>query len=586
MNSNTGLSILTGQEIIKGDFDDEEKSKIYEAYNNIKHIIEYEKDFNQMGLKQYKRIISKIDKKLKNEKFDSETINLLKKSRRTIFIIISPPSRFKHIDSVFIDSILKEEGKWVILDGIEMAPSQIPEKIAPLCGENPELSIFESGKGIYITSNNIKKNFQLFIIYNPFNKGSKILDPVLFNKCVSFTLPSIDKSQSDSATIIYNSIKFKKTTNKNAWNKISSKLAASHILSTKISENHLDQMVCGIKFTPRNLAFLTTDRNKNKFNDNDEKETVKWIKSVLTFYYFNSFKDKDKIDKNDKNDKNDINTKEKFKNVIYEEFKKEQKLILNVNDIGEEEMFPEIVKCLLEIQIASINIENKYNFDFGKFVTFCLEVPIDQTNLEYIKIQIKDTLNLLDVSDLNEEALFSFYQIKLVEKFYNELLENIGAIKVENKGKKLNSNELLKINILKPILLKFRLLEALCNRGKENFGFGLNPVFYVPEINQLILKLEMLLLNKDKKALKDFVVFCKEYHYFIKYITIIFPFNLFNKECEKSEKKDFEVFYYYLKLMVEYYKNKTNFCFIFDEEEISFIFEEKQYDRIFFSSIT
>ena len=35
-----------------------------------------------------------------------------------------------------------------ILDGIEMAPSQIPEKITSLCGENPELSIFESGKGI------------------------------------------------------------------------------------------------------------------------------------------------------------------------------------------------------------------------------------------------------------------------------------------------------------------------------------------------------------------------------------------------------------------------------------------------------
>lgn len=64
-----------------------------------------------------------------------------------------------------------------------MAPSQIPEKITPLCGENPELSIYESGKGIYITSDDIKPNFQLFIIYNPFNKGSKILDQILFNKC-------------------------------------------------------------------------------------------------------------------------------------------------------------------------------------------------------------------------------------------------------------------------------------------------------------------------------------------------------------------------------------------------------------------
>ena len=51
-------------------------------------------------------------------------------------------------------------------------------KIAPLCGENLELSIFESGKGIYITSKNIKENLQLFVVYNPFNKGSKMQDPV------------------------------------------------------------------------------------------------------------------------------------------------------------------------------------------------------------------------------------------------------------------------------------------------------------------------------------------------------------------------------------------------------------------------
>jgi midasin (ATPase involved in ribosome maturation) len=111
--------------------------------------------------------------------------------------MISPTSRLTHIDSVFIDSIAKDKGQWVILDGIEMAPSQVPEKITPLCGENPEISIFESGKGIYITSKDIKENFQLFIIYNPFNKGSKILDPVLFNKCISFTLPSKDNSKSD-----------------------------------------------------------------------------------------------------------------------------------------------------------------------------------------------------------------------------------------------------------------------------------------------------------------------------------------------------------------------------------------------------
>ena len=575
MNSNTGLSILTGQEIIKGDFDDDEKSKICEAYTSIKKLIKYNKDFNDMELKHYKKIISKIDKKLEKGNLDEKTIDLLKKARRTIFIIISPPSRFTHIDSVFIDSILKGKGQWVILDGIEMAPSQIPEKIAPLCGENPELSIFESGKGIYITSKDIKDNFQLFIIYNPFNKGSKILDPVLFNKCISFTLPSIDNSQPDSATIIYNSMKLKKSTNKNAWNIISSKLAASHMLSAKISENHLEQMVGGIKITPRNLAFLTTDRNKNKFDDNKVDETVNWIKSVLTFYYFNSFMDPSS-DK--KKEKTDNYTKEQFRNEIYEEFKKNQKLILTANDISEEEKFPEIVKCLLEIQISSINEITEYNFNFGQFVSLCLEVPIEQANLEYIKNQIEDTLNLLSSSNLKEESLFSFYQIKIVEKLYNELLENIGVIKVENKGKKLNSDELLKINVLKPILLRFRLLEGLTNKGKDNFGFCLNSVLYIPEINQLILKLNNLLLKKNKSALKEFVAFCKEYHHFLNCVLTIFPFNQFNKECGGT---DFEVAFNYIKFMVEYYKNKTNFSLIFDNEEFSFIFEEKQFDRIF-----
>jgi len=73
-------------------------------------------------------------------------------------------------------------------------------------------------------------------------------------------------------------MKLKKSTNKNLWNILSSKLASSHMLATRISENHLEQMAGGIKITPRNLAFMTTDRNKCKFDDNKVDETVNWIK--------------------------------------------------------------------------------------------------------------------------------------------------------------------------------------------------------------------------------------------------------------------------------------------------------------------
>ena len=59
MNSNIEISILTGQEIIKSDFDENELLQISEAYNNMKNIIGNEKEFVDMNLKDYKEIISK-----------------------------------------------------------------------------------------------------------------------------------------------------------------------------------------------------------------------------------------------------------------------------------------------------------------------------------------------------------------------------------------------------------------------------------------------------------------------------------------------------------------------------------------------
>ena len=58
-----------------------------------------------------------------------------------------------------MDSI--KDGNLVILDGIEMTPSQIPEKNIFTLRENPKLSIFESGKDINITSKDINPNFHL-----------------------------------------------------------------------------------------------------------------------------------------------------------------------------------------------------------------------------------------------------------------------------------------------------------------------------------------------------------------------------------------------------------------------------------------
>ena len=114
-------------------------------------------------------------------------------------------------------------------------------------------------------------------------------------------------------------------------------------------------------------------------------------------------------------------------------------------------MFPEIVKTLMEIQIDSTSESTQFNFNFGDFVRLCLEVPIQQSNLEYIKNQIDDTINLLNNSCLSKESFFSFYQIKIVGNLYKELLDNIGEIKAEHKGQKINSDALINIKSLSNI---------------------------------------------------------------------------------------------------------------------------------------
>ena len=55
----------------------------------------------------------------------------------------------------------------------------------------------------------------------------------------------------------------------------------------------------------------------------------------------------------------------------------------------------------------------------------------------------------------------------------------------------------------------------------------MNPILYMPEINQLFLKLNSLILKKNKLALKEFVSFIFENHHFLNVIETIFPILLY-----------------------------------------------------------
>jgi hypothetical protein len=135
---------------------------------------------------------------------------------------------------------------------------------------------------------------------------------------------------------------------------------------------------------------------------------------------------------------------------------------------------------------------------------------------------------------------------------------------------------LLTINDIKPIILKFRLLELLTLNEGKNFGYKMTTIFYRNDINQLIYQLKTLIIKKNKDALQKFISFCYDHQHFIEYIGTIFPYNQFNKNCIGS---DFKITVFYIELLIKLYENKTNFYFIFDHMEFNFIFEKKQNNR-------
>ena len=114
-------------------------------------------------------------------------------------------NRFIHQDSELIIGI--KTGKWIALYGIEMASSQISEKLSSLCSEVPILNVFESGhEDLNFDSSNIDSNFRLFIVFNPSSQNAKKIDQSLFIKCIKFTLTSIDSSPRDATTMLYESM--------------------------------------------------------------------------------------------------------------------------------------------------------------------------------------------------------------------------------------------------------------------------------------------------------------------------------------------------------------------------------------------
>ena len=260
LTSNSGISIITGQDIIKAEIDENEKNILKNNFKKIKKLIDDNRHFKDFKEDEYPSILTrivdklKINKKIHNlKKEDKEKLIEAKNSIKNIVLL---SGRLAHKKSSFIRAA--EKGGWVFLDGIEMGHSILIDTISSLCNENPQLNVLGSEEKISLNKDNIAQNFKFFLTFNPSNLGKKTINKNLYNSCARFSLTSLDCFTSDSTLVLYN-CRYENNINPKLWGKICSKLAFCHKINVEKSELFLNSMAGGIKFSPRHLTFLGFD---------------------------------------------------------------------------------------------------------------------------------------------------------------------------------------------------------------------------------------------------------------------------------------------------------------------------------------
>lgn len=134
MNSNTGLSIFSKDIIINKILSKEDENALLNIYEDIKKYIN-SKEHTPLNILYFKKIIKQLSEKIKNNKINVDIKNLLIKAKKEISLIISPVRKFNRKNSEFINAL--KEGYWVLIDGIDLAPKELIEKIVDLNGDNP-----------------------------------------------------------------------------------------------------------------------------------------------------------------------------------------------------------------------------------------------------------------------------------------------------------------------------------------------------------------------------------------------------------------------------------------------------------------
>ena len=287
---------------------------------------------------------------------------------------------------------------------------------------------------------------------------------MFLNKCITFTLATMDSDIESSAQIVYGFIKNSNKINETLCKQISSKVAKIHQEMNKKILMNQEFFSGGVEFTGRIIKYISEELSKSE----DENDLCQHLVNAFYLNYLNSI-----------NNKNDINNVKEIKNIIKENLKK-----TNINfDTGENNIFikyPEIFKILNNIQDIAKEKINNYDFNFSNYLELIKKVEI--SDLYSIYSYNEEALKILDtfVGDSMQKKIkyFHFYSLVIIQK----LMKNVLDYANNNPNYNLidfslnDEEELLSKSILIKEISKFNLVSKLECELKD-FNISQNYIY-------------------------------------------------------------------------------------------------------------
>ena len=369
MNKDNDISLLTKRYVFKNY---EEKEEI-EIKNVINEILGNSDDNN--------RDLQEITKKLMEA-----DLNNLDENKKKKFEELKSKFKFIHRFKYDKSNILKavEEGEWILLDGIENAPSSIIEKVTLLCGDKPELNLYESGQ----KSIEPAKGFHLFMTYNPnrINHNDSISN-ILLDKCLIYYLDSFLNSRQAISQIIDGFlVNSNYSINMDLIQAISSKISNIHNKINNKIKNEEE------KISERSLIKFCQNWTDIKGN---KKDLPSFLKNNFLYFYFPS---------------GNIEVfNQMIDDTIVEEGIEFKKLAKTYRTECKETLF------LIDILKENIINSKNYELDIGKLIFSCLDIPFEY--LEIIVRNLKEVIN--EAENLTNKCIY--LPIKNLIKYLDEI---------------------------------------------------------------------------------------------------------------------------------------------------------------------